>query len=405
VSGRRWYNVGVVKIPHADRDVARATLGDRPDEDAFQDIVGADTDDEDDRFPVGSNCTYRAALTEAEARQFEEASNCRYVSEDVVVRNVSTVAPGSLLPGWRCRAMTGYWSTAPTDLPATNTKMCVHDGGSSSLVRSMMNFNSVQRAVFTSPGPPTGENYPGMDHASLCVSSGTPYGGWDMEAIMIDGNDSSTDAIAAQAVTWSVDNGAKVVSGSYTFGANEMPATKDALIAASSADIVFYFAAGNESLNVVRNPAQYSFTVPLSYVYSVGGYDPSSGYRWVSDTLGSNYHASMTGVAPSTLVRGLIADGREFDWQGTSAACPQVAGMCTRLIQGGVTARQAGAALAATCIDKGQGINQGGGWFNLQAAAAYLGIIPPMAVPVYSRVTSTVGGYGTSPYGVLGYGV
>lgn len=394
--GRRWYNVGVVKIPHAERDVARAALGDRPDENVFQDIVGADTDDDDDRFPVGSNCTYRAALTEAEVRRFEEASNCRYVSEDVIVRNVSTVAPGSLLPGWRCRAMTGYWPTAPTDLPGTTARMCIHDGGSSSLVRGLMNLTLVARTVTVATPPPTNENYPGMDHASLCTSTGAPYGGQLMEAVMIDGNDASTDSAAAQAVTWSVNNGAKVCSGSYTFGANEMPATVDALVAAAPYDIVFYFAAGNESINVIRNPAQYSFTVPIPYVYSVGGYDPSSGYRWVAPTMGSNYHALMTGVAPSVLVRGFVADGREFDWVGTSAACPQVAGMCTRLIQGGVTARQAAAALAASCVDKGQGVHHGGGWFNLRAAAQRLGIDPVAAIPASAesrRATAWLGAW------------
>jgi hypothetical protein len=377
---RRWFNVGVVKLPHAARDMAHAVLGDRPDRAVFQDIVGADTPDDDSRFPVGAHCTYRAWLSDAEADRFRAASNCRYVVEDV------TLSGGQLgpttLPGWQVRSTLGYWPAAPTQLPGTTVNVAVMDSGTSSTLRAYMGFVLVARAVFPTYQPPEGENYPGVIHGSYCASNAVPPGGRLLDVIYIDGNGDTSDALIAQGVAYAVDQGAKVVSGSFGF-TTALPATLDALNAAATADVVFYFATGNDGVATTLYPSWYGITEPgLPYVYSIGGWDMSTGYRWTD----SSYHQDMTGLAPSILVRGAGPDATENFWYGTSAAAPCVANLCARLIGAGVSARDAGAALAATTTRMGFTAGEvGGGLFDLRAAAAELGVLPPAAAAVPTR--------------------
>jgi hypothetical protein len=371
---RRWFNVGVVKIPHGDRDVAHSVLGDRPDDTLFQDIIGADTPDDDEQFPVGSNCTYRAALTDEEAEQFRAASNCRYVVEDVVVTN-SLCAP-STLPGWRVRDTLGYWPSAPTDLPGTTPRVAVLDTGTTSAMRSYMGITMAARGVYAPTAPPVNESYTGSNHGSLCASNAVSPGGQLVDVVVLDydnttGTDSMTDSGAAQGITYAVAQGAQVVSCSWGWTSTPMPALLDALLAAASSSAVFFFASGNEGGASMRYPARYTYERgDLPHVKTVGGWDMSRHWRWAS----ASYHAQMTGVAPSIMVRGVMPTGVETEWQGTSAAAPCVANMDARLIRSGVTARQAADALAATCVDKGMGAQQGGGLFDLQRAAEYLGI-------------------------------
>ena len=78
---RRPYNVGAWKIPYAERDVAHAVLT-PADTRGFFDIIGADTPDDHETFPIGAHVTYRVELTAAEAARFRAASNARYVELD-----------------------------------------------------------------------------------------------------------------------------------------------------------------------------------------------------------------------------------------------------------------------------------------------------------------------------------
>lgn len=383
-SRRRWYNVGVVKIPHGDRDIARKALGDRPDDTRFQDIRGADTPDDDDQFPIGSRCAYRAALTDKQAEQFRAAENCRYVSEDVTVTGV--LAGAATIPGWRVRDTMGYWPNAEGLMPGLTTRAAILDTGTSSAQRDYMGHNLVARAVFAPFAPPTNENYPGSNHGSLCASLCVPLDGQLIDEVVIafddtTGSDSGTDSGVALGVNHAVANGAKVISGSIGFGSTPMPATLDALEAAAGSDVVFYFAQGNDASLFSPYPARYSFEAGVSYLYTVGGWDMARRWRWSS----ANWHAQMTGIAPSTMVRAVTASGGEGEMEGTSAATPVVADMCVRLIRSGITARQAAAALEATTVDMGMGVEQGGGMFNLRAAATYLGIMPPVAASVDRR--------------------
>lgn len=379
---RSWYNVGVVKIAHADRDVARAVLGDSPG-DRFRDIVGADTPDDDDRFPVGTNCTYGAYLTAAEAEEFRAASNCRYVVQDVPIAIELDAA--TALPGWRPER----WVDADgiSGAPGTGVNVAVLDTGTSSAARTYMNYTLVARNVFTPLQPPvSGEPFPDESHGSLVSGIAVPYGGRLLDGLIIDNVGFSSDAIIAQAVTWCVTNGAKVVNGSFSmsYGSTPPPATRDALLAASSSDIVFYFSLGNNGINAMPYPAAFGYVVPIPYVYSVGAYDMSLGYL----SSFSNWHAQATGVAPGEMVRSIDLNAVEGEWAGTSVASPIAARLCARLVSAGATARAAGAALASTCVDLGHGARQGGGRFSMRAAAEQLGIVAPAAVSTTSTSQS-----------------
>lgn len=93
---RYRYNVGAIRIPHADRHAARKVM---PDEAAVTDrgyrsVFGADEPDDDPRFPVGDPqrldgppAVYTLMLTEAEAEALRAAPEHRYVVIDPEVRH------------------------------------------------------------------------------------------------------------------------------------------------------------------------------------------------------------------------------------------------------------------------------------------------------------------------------
>jgi hypothetical protein len=378
---RRWWNVGVVKIPHAQRDVAHAVLGARPG-DRWQDIVGADTPDDHDRFPVGANCTYRAWLSDAEADRFRTASNVRYVVEDARVSNV-TCTPSTAVPGWRVNRWIRSDPTNLASLSAVGVRIGLIDSGTSIAMRNYCSITMAARTITASAAPPTNDGYPGFDHASYSGSTAVPVGGTVLDAVTVDSSNTVTDAQIAQSVTWTVNNGAKVVNGSISYGTTPAPATLDALNAASGADVVFYFAMGNNSLNTMMYPAVYSTSVP--YVYSVGAWDMSMERM----STFSNWDARTTGVAPGELLTAVNSVPAEVTWAGTSASTPVVTRLAARLVGGGATARAAGAALAATVQDMGQSPYQGRGRFDFTRAAESLGIAPPAAAAVDPKVFAT----------------
>lgn len=389
---RRWWNVGVVKVPHAQRDIAHGVLGQRPGA-RWQDIVGADTPDAHDRFPVGSHCTYRAWLSDAEAQRFRAASNARYVVEDTPIHNV-TCAPQGGVPGWRVLRWQHADDPELAALTGVGVNIGMIDCGSSIAARSYCSITMAGRIVTATLQPPTNDGYPGFDHGSYTTTTAAPVGGTVLDAVVVDSNNSTSDAITAQGITWAVNNGAKVVSGSIALGGSPIPACFDALTAASASDVVFYFATGNDSLNVIAYPSQYSTS--FAYVYSVSSWDMSM------DRLStfSNWIPQMSGVAPGELMFAVNGLGVEVPWSGTSAATPAVARLAARLVSGGATARAAGAALAATAQDMGQSPYQGGGRFDLRRAADLLGLTSPRAAAVDPKVFAAsrpVGAAGVLP--------
>jgi subtilisin family serine protease len=174
-----------------------------------------------------------------------------------------------------------------------------------------------------------------LDHgtlvASLLAGRGTGAGagviGTAPEASLLSASvalgvttDISSDDQIAQAIRWSVDNGATVINMSLTRNSLEWPRSwDDAFSYAFDNDVVIVAAAGNRGTGTeeVGAPA----TIPG--VLTVAGLDANGE---------ASYDASSQGItigvaAPGEELVGVSASGQYMTWSGSSGATPLVAGM------------------------------------------------------------------------------
>ncbi|MFE7844412.1 S8 family serine peptidase [Microbacterium sp. NPDC057407] len=130
---------------------------------------------------------------------------------------------------------------------------------------------------------------------------------------------SFTDQIA-EAIRWSVDQGADVINMSLTTNAPDWDESwDDAFLYAFENDVVVVVAAGNRGSGTTRVGAP--ATIPG--VLTVAGVDPSGKASVEASTQGITIGVS----APSEKLVGVSADGRLVLWNGTSGAAPIVAGI------------------------------------------------------------------------------
>lgn len=124
----------------------------------------------------------------------------------------------------------------------------------------------------------------------------------------------------AQAMYWSVDNGADVINLSFTTNTLTWdPSWDDAFRHAFDNDVVVVVAAGNRGSGTTRVGAP--ATIPG--VLTVGGVDRNGNASLEASTQG----ITIGVVAPSENLVGASADGRVVSWNGTSGAAPIVAGI------------------------------------------------------------------------------
>ncbi|MCK6067738.1 MULTISPECIES: S8 family serine peptidase [Microbacterium] len=124
----------------------------------------------------------------------------------------------------------------------------------------------------------------------------------------------------AQAIRWSVDNGAQVINMSLTTNTLDWdPSWDEAFSYAFDNDVVIVVAAGNRGSGTTRVGAP--ATIPG--VLTVGGVDPSGTASVDASTQGITIGVS----APSERLMGVSADGTLVQWNGTSGAAPIVAGI------------------------------------------------------------------------------
>lgn len=124
----------------------------------------------------------------------------------------------------------------------------------------------------------------------------------------------------AEAMRWSVDNGADVINLSFTTNTLDWDPSWDAAFQyAFDHDVVVVVAAGNKRSGTeeVGAPA----TIPG--VLTVGGVDRAGAASEGASTQGITIGIS----APSEQLLGIIPDGRVMVWDGTSGAAPIVAGI------------------------------------------------------------------------------
>ena len=124
----------------------------------------------------------------------------------------------------------------------------------------------------------------------------------------------------AEAIRWSVDNGADVINMSLTTNVPGWDESWDeAFMYAFDHDVVVVVAAGNRGSGTTRVGAP--ATIPG--VLTVGGVDPDGKASVEASTQGITIGVS----APSEDLVGVSADGRLVLWNGTSGAAPIVAGI------------------------------------------------------------------------------
>ncbi|MFB7893855.1 S8 family serine peptidase [Microbacterium sp. NPDC056044] len=124
----------------------------------------------------------------------------------------------------------------------------------------------------------------------------------------------------ADAIRWSVDNGADVINMSLTTNVPDWPESwDDAFLYAFEHDVVIVVAAGNRGSGTTRVGAP--ATIPG--VLTVGGVDRSGKASVEASTQGITIGVS----APSEELIGVSADSTLVSWDGTSGAAPIVAGI------------------------------------------------------------------------------
>ncbi len=124
----------------------------------------------------------------------------------------------------------------------------------------------------------------------------------------------------AEAIRWSVDNGADVINLSLTTNTPDWDESWDsAFLYAFENDVVVVVAAGNRGSGTSRVGAP--ATIPG--VLTVAGVDAQGNASVEASTQGITLGVS----APSEKLVGVSADGRLVLWNGTSGAAPIVAGI------------------------------------------------------------------------------
>lgn len=396
----RRYNVGAVKISHADRNVARRVFGETGEHRGFRDVIGSDVPDDHEQFPAsspgavdraraardagesepwrhldGANTTYSFVGTETEAAEFAAASNCRYIERDGIARPVGaatgTVSAPSGVPSLR----TMQWMRAAFDqvgqFPGTDIPVAILDTGTTQVMRDVQHLTLERRGIFGAV--PLGEVFPPAVHGCYTASEGVPYGGQLLDGMICeaDGESASFSAIAT-GIRWACDNGAQIIS--LSFGG---PSGADVFVDAltymiDTTTAVFYAAAGNDGQNTISYPANYATVFPRCR--AVIAFDEKTDRK----ASFSNYSTQATCCGPGVLTNGLTPTGQIVQISGTSMATPHVASLAARAASGfRVTTIDAANALDVTGRNTGQAtIYQGRyGAPQLDEALIHLGLM------------------------------
>ena len=131
---------------------------------------------------------------------------------------------------------------------------------------------------------------------------------------------SSSDDQIAEAVRWSVDNGADVINMSLTRNTLDWPESwDDAFLYAMQQDVVIVAAAGNRGSGTTEVGAP----ATMPGVLTVAGVDQQGQASFDASSQGITISVS----APSEALVGAAPGNEYYEWAGTSGAAPLVSGM------------------------------------------------------------------------------
>lgn len=133
-------------------------------------------------------------------------------------------------------------------------------------------------------------------------------------------SDIPTDDQVANAVRWSVDQGAQVINMSITRNTLEWPESwDDALLYAFEHDVVVVAASGNRA----NGTEEVGAPATMPGVLAVGGFDRAGDASWDASTQG----ITIGVVGPAEELIGINRFGNPQYWAGSSGATPIVAGL------------------------------------------------------------------------------
>jgi hypothetical protein len=421
---RRRYNIGARKIPREQRDVSGPVLARTAAH--YRDVLHSNDDPE---VPEGAHTAFAAELTEAEAEAFRDASNCRYVEEDVLHppapvfgtgadgRVVDTgsgvfradgvaVASGDttfrssgayvdaaladgptpdaqLTPSVQTLAYMGASPAQQGAFTGAGVKVAVCDGGTTQALRDTCSWWTMIDRHFAveTPGntnPGTGTN---GGHGCLVASLAVPPGAELIDVIVaFDAGGGAYESDSARGFIYAADQGAQVVN--YSFGGeNGAPPSsvmQDAMRYLDARGIQLTVAAGNSSLANIDSTGGGSRL--FRNVHSIGAFSE------VSDTraLFSNYHWDLSGANSGLDVDDIDLNGDLVTASGTSMAAPLSAYLIALLSTGGTyTPQQAGFALRASArqLPNETRDQYGNGVWNFANALELLELIDTQPIP------------------------
>lgn len=141
----------------------------------------------------------------------------------------------------------------------------------------------------------------------------------------LDSQGNGTDASIASAIRYAVSAGAKVLNLSFS-GAEPLPRTREALMAANQRGVLGVAAAGNGGINITKYGGAYPGSYQLPNLVTVGAAD-----EYGTLLPDSNFGSSVSIAAQGSAVPACSLTGNPIFERGTSAAAALISAEAARL--------------------------------------------------------------------------